>query len=55
MYIHCIKCDKDIDSNDIENAVEVVNVESDFYGRDLITFRCKECGSRQQSHVHVER
>lgn len=41
----CGKCDDFIP----ESEVEFVNIEEDFYGQDLLTFKCPKCGTTQKS------
>ena len=33
-----------------EDQVEFLNIEEDFEGRDVLTFKCPVCGERHQSH-----
>lgn len=33
-----------------EDEVTFVNIEEDFEGRDVLTFRCPVCGEIHQSH-----
>lgn len=33
-----------------EDEVTFVNIEEDFEGRDVLTFRCPVCGEVHQSH-----
>jgi len=33
-----------------ERDVEFENIEEDFQGRDLLTFKCPECGETHQSY-----
>lgn len=43
--VRCKTCDKWID----EIYVEFLNVEEDFSGRDLLTFVCPKCKTKQKS------
>jgi predicted RNA-binding Zn-ribbon protein involved in translation (DUF1610 family) len=43
--VHCQKCPAFID----EKYVEFINIEEDFQGFDVLTFRCPKCGTQQKS------
>jgi len=33
-----------------EREVEVLNIEEDYIGRDVLTFKCPKCGEKHRSH-----
>jgi len=43
--VRCKKCAEWID----ENETEFVNIEEDFEGRDVLTFICPQCKTKQKS------
>ena len=43
--VYCKKCKVWID----EELVEALNIEEDFQGRDVLTFKCPECRTEQSS------
>lgn len=43
--VHCQKCPAFID----EKYVEFIDIEEDFQGFDVLTFRCPKCGTQQKS------
>jgi len=44
--VKCRRCKHDFDEED----VEFVNVEEDFFGADILTFVCPECGQTTTSN-----
>lgn len=49
--VYCSTCGKMVD---VKNT-DYLNIEEDFYGRDLMTFKCHECGTEQESNVYSKR
>ena len=45
-----LECNQDRVSTE---EVGFLNIEEDFYGRDLMTFTCPECGERHQSNIYL--
>jgi len=45
IYVRCKKCDEWID----EDKTKFVNIEEDFQGRDILTFKCHQCETVQKS------
>ena len=43
--VHCDKCDKWIE----EDKVEFIDISEDISGRDVMVFRCPDCGTKQES------
>ena len=43
--VYCEKCDRWIN----ENAVEFNGIEEDIQGKDVLSFGCPHCGTRQKS------
>jgi len=44
--VYCSKCKEWQD----EKFVEFLNIEEDFEGKDVMTFNCPDCGSKNKSH-----
>ena len=45
IYVRCKTCDEWID----EDTTEFVNIEEDFQGRDILTFKCPKCKTKSES------
>jgi Zn finger protein HypA/HybF involved in hydrogenase expression len=43
--VRCKECDEWKD----ETTVETLDIEEDFQGRDILTFKCPDCGTKQRS------
>ena len=43
--VKCKKCDEWVD----ERKVETLDIEEDFCGRDVLTFKCNTCHTKQKS------
>ena len=50
-FVYCSKCNERRDSE----KVKFLNIEEDFYGRDIMTFKCDKCGTRQESFVYLSK
>ena len=48
-YVLCSACD----DNHYSDEVMVENIEEDFQGRDVVTFRCQASNTIQESLVYV--
>ena len=46
IWVHCTECKARKDAL----KVEFVNIEEDIQGRDLMTFKCEDCGTTQKAH-----
>jgi hypothetical protein len=44
--VHCSTCDEWVD----EKEVEFLNIEEDIEGKDLLTFVCHICKTKNKSH-----
>jgi len=46
IYVRCPHCVRNID----ENEVKFLNIEEDEMGKDVMTFICPVCKTKQKSH-----
>jgi len=46
IFVRCSTCKEDFD----EQKVEFLNIEEDIQGRDIMTFKCPKCQTKQRSH-----
>jgi len=47
--VKCSNCQRWVD----ENKVEFINVEEDFQGADILTFKCPKCNTEQRSRRYA--
>lgn len=45
IYVECPECGSRFD----ESEVELTNIESDIWERDVVTFECPQCGKEVES------
>ena len=46
--VYCSECKEWYETEE----VEFIDISEDFSGRDLMTFKCKECNTEQESNVY---